>query len=64
MKPTRLEAAYALLAAAWAAVSFAKAVIKHLIAPTPRRADAVNDARTRLTIRVRKSNNLQRWSRR
>lgn len=57
--PTRTDAARALLAAAWAVVTYAKAQVRYSMSPTIRNHAAVRAAAAKRDARVRHSNELQ-----
>lgn len=57
--PTRIEAARALLAAAWAVVTYAKAQVRYCMSPTIRNHAAVRAAAAKRDAKVRHSNELQ-----
>lgn len=58
---TRLEAAQALLSAAWAVVTYAKAQVRYSMSPTSKNHTSLIAAAARRDVRVMRSNNLQRW---
>jgi hypothetical protein len=59
MKVTRVAAAKALLAAAWAVVTYAKAQLRYSTKPSARNLDALHAAARKRAQRVRFANALQ-----
>jgi hypothetical protein len=56
---TRLAAAKALLAAAWATVTYAKAQVRYSASPTPKHFASLQVAATKRASRIRFANSMQ-----